>query len=189
MIPLAVNFIPGSHDVICCRGKRARTHCGNIKFKNLIKDKLYDYSRAISKLKKSNIVKSIVDKVRQGNPNGGFVKEKSGVWYEVGTHLAREKVGQSLRDSLHLKYRSSSESKKRRRLEEQARIDYDLEEIVQAHSRETLNNINEIPSDSSEDDIQAVLNRANCELLQTLKRRDKIEVKDVKKRRIVIIKR
>jgi len=188
MTPLADDFVPGPDDVICCRGKRARMHSGNIKFKNLIKDKLHDYSRAISKLKKSNIVKSIVGKVREGNPNGGFVKEKSGIWYEVGNHLAREKVGQSLRDSLHLKYRSSSESKKRRRLEEQAKIDYDLEEIVQAHSQETLNNIGKISVDSTDDDIQAILNIANCRLLQTLKKREEKEMNEIKKRRILRIK-
>jgi len=170
MTPLAENFVPGQYDVVCCRGNKARVHRGNVIFRNIIKDRLYDYSRAISKLGKSSIVKSIVDEIRKSSPKGGFVKEKNGRWYEVGDHLAREKVGQSLRDSLHFKYRSSSESKKRRRLEEQARIDLSLEDVVQSHYNEALDGICKIGIDPyNEDDVQSLLNSANCKLLCILK--------------------
>jgi len=45
----------------------------------------------------------------------------TGAWREVGDHLAREKVGQTLRDSLHNKYSSSTKAKKRRRQAEKAK--------------------------------------------------------------------
>ena len=45
----------------------------------------------------------------------------SGLWQEVGDHLAREKVGQIIRDALHSHYRSSAKAKKNRRQTEQAK--------------------------------------------------------------------
>ena len=44
----------------------------------------------------------IVDTVRENSQMGGFVKRdrKTGAWFEVGDSVAREKVGQALRDSL-----------------------------------------------------------------------------------------
>lgn len=71
---------------------------------------------AESRLYKSLVVSSIVDSIRKESPNGGFVKEIDGVFYEVGDHLAREKTGQALREQLHSQYKSSAKSKQRRKL-------------------------------------------------------------------------
>ena len=96
MKSLALKFTPGPLDVICAPGKDARNHAGNIKFRNRIQANVEKYSKASSKLEKSTIVSSIVDKIRQDSPNGGFVKKdiETGNWYEVGDQMAREKVGQ-----------------------------------------------------------------------------------------------
>lgn len=83
----------------------------------MIEAKLEKYSSATSKLEKSLIVSSIVDSVRDASPDGGFVKKDGGRWYEVGDHIAREKCGQSFRDLLHEKYKSSTKAKKMRRKE------------------------------------------------------------------------
>lgn len=48
------------------------------------------YSISTSKVEKGAIVSTIVSTVRQNSPNGGFVKEIQGKWYEVGDHNARE---------------------------------------------------------------------------------------------------
>lgn len=85
---------PGPNDVICARGKRALHHHGNRVFRALIQANLKQYSEAATKLAKSLIVSAIVDTVRQSSPDGGFVKQEGGVWYEVGDHIAREKCGQ-----------------------------------------------------------------------------------------------
>ena len=85
---------PGEYDVICARGKRALGHLGNRRFRSMIEDNLEKYSRANSKLEKSLIVSEIVDAVRASSPGGGFIREKGGIWYEVGDHIAREKCGQ-----------------------------------------------------------------------------------------------
>lgn len=178
MTPLAHDFVPGPNDVICCRGQTARKHQGNINFRKIVHDKINDYSNAISKLGKSLIVKGIVDKVRKSSPEGGFVKEKDGKWYEVGDHLAREKVGQSLRDSLHSKYRSSSTSKKRRRIEQQAKLDDRLETIIESHCNQVLDGMKNISlRPNNENEIQTLLNNANSKLLRVLKENDQNDKK------------
>ena len=114
---LPPSFVPGPYDVICKRGKSAKNHEGNQRYRTLIESALGQYSKADSKMKKSVIVSEIVEFVRSKSPNGGFVKqdEETGEWYEVGTYLAREKTSQAFRDSLHLQYKSSTKAKKRRR--------------------------------------------------------------------------
>ena len=114
---LPPSFEPGPYDVICKRGKGAKNHEGNQRYRALIQSALTQYSKADSKMKKSVIVSEIVDFVRTNSPNGGFVKqdEETGEWYEVGTYLAREKTSQCFRDSLHFQYKSSTKAKKRRR--------------------------------------------------------------------------
>jgi len=85
---------PGQFDVICARGKHALEHPGNRRFRAMIENNLQRYSAATTKFEKSMIVSSIVDAVRTSSPDGGFIKEKNGQWYEVGDHVAREKCGQ-----------------------------------------------------------------------------------------------
>ncbi len=111
---LSPDFQPGPRDVICARGKAAAGHSGNVLFRKMIKAKLCAYSAAKSRIEKSVIVSAILDSVREGSPNGGFVKQDNhNMWYEVGENAAREKVGQGFRDLLHTKYRSSYQAKQR----------------------------------------------------------------------------
>jgi hypothetical protein len=51
------------------------------------------------------------------NPIGGFIKKDSatGLWFQVGEFLAREKTSQAFRDALHDSYKSSNSSRKKRR--------------------------------------------------------------------------
>ena len=86
-------------------------------------------------MEKSGIVSVIIRTVRSRSPVGGFVKLDSttGQWQEVGDHLAREKVGQTIRDALHSQYRSSSRAKKRRRQAEQATADNSMTMITNNH--------------------------------------------------------
>ncbi len=86
-------------------------------------------------MEKSGIVSVIIRTVRSRSPVGGFVKLDSttGRWQEVGDHLAREKVGQTIRDALHSQYRSSSRAKKRRRQAEQATADNSMTMITNNH--------------------------------------------------------
>lgn len=115
--PLSHDFVPGPYDVICARGKEAANHCGNVRFREIIQRFKPDYARATSKVEKSLLVSEIVDSVREYSPEGGFVKKFGGRYYEVGDSVAREKIGQCLRDQLHSKYKSSTKAKKVRRKE------------------------------------------------------------------------
>ncbi|CAB9519758.1 Nitrilase family, member 2 [Seminavis robusta] len=97
--PLPFFVAPGKYDVICARGSTAANHVGNLRFREIIRQSLPQYNAAKTKLEKSLIVTSIVDSVRDYSPDGGFVKQDSnGEWYDVGDALAREKIGQSIRD-------------------------------------------------------------------------------------------
>ena len=95
------------------------------------------YSEASTKLEKSTIVSSILQTVRSQSPEGGFIKldPASGTWQEVGDHLAREKVGQTIRDALHSNYRSSTKAKKKRRQAEQAKAEDSMTIISSAHTQ------------------------------------------------------
>lgn len=112
-------YEPSDYDVICGKGKTCFEHVGNHRFRVTVNMQLDKYSAAATKLAKSSIVTEIIDTVRR---HGQFVKydTKSGRWFEVGNHLAREKVGQTIRDALHLQYKSSTKAKKKRREAEQA---------------------------------------------------------------------
>lgn len=85
MRPLGINFPgPGRYDVICARGKQALDHPGNVHFRRVLSQALFEYSKASTKMKKSQILTRIVDGVRALSPNGGFIKKKDGQWFEVG---------------------------------------------------------------------------------------------------------
>ena len=94
MKALPHGFQPGPRDVICARGKRALESEGNRHMRTLVDERLDEYCKATTKIAKSVIVSEIVDSVREASPNGGFVKEIDGRWFEVGDNIAREKIGQ-----------------------------------------------------------------------------------------------
>eukprot|EP00544_Gedaniella_sp_CCMP2646_P007575 CAMPEP_0202497352 /NCGR_PEP_ID=MMETSP1361-20130828/22595_1 /ASSEMBLY_ACC=CAM_ASM_000849 /TAXON_ID=210615 /ORGANISM="Staurosira complex sp., Strain CCMP2646" /LENGTH=267 /DNA_ID=CAMNT_0049128931 /DNA_START=95 /DNA_END=898 /DNA_ORIENTATION=+ len=134
--PLAPDFVPGDYDVVCAKGKAVQNHVGNRRFRVICRMHLERYNAATSKQEKSRIVSDIVDTIRQASPDGGFVKldPLTGSWREVGDHLAREKVGQTLRDSLHTKYSSSTKAKKERRQAEKVRA----RAMSESHQTEVL---------------------------------------------------
>ena len=104
-------------DVICGRGKRCEEHYGNQQFRRIVDGHLEAYAGATSKVDKSIVVSEILNAVRSSSPNGGFVRRnsKTGHYEAVTDRVAREKVGQMLRDSLNAQYRSSLGSKRRNR--------------------------------------------------------------------------
>lgn len=131
---LPVDFKPGPNDVICARGKHARNHEGNKKYRQLIQMHSKQYSEVDTKYQKSLIVSQVVDKIRGDSPLGGFVKQKDdGRWYQADDVLVREKVGQAFRDNLHRLYRLSTKCKRRRRENVSAGVVHDIAGIVQSN--------------------------------------------------------
>jgi hypothetical protein len=113
---LLLLFIPsssisGPSDVICAKGRAAKQHAANKWFRSMIQANLKEYEECTTKLERSFIVSKIIKRVRSGSPDGGFVRQVDGVWYEIGDRNAREKIGQSFRDLLHYQYRSSTKAK------------------------------------------------------------------------------
>ncbi|OEU11327.1 hypothetical protein FRACYDRAFT_245637 [Fragilariopsis cylindrus CCMP1102] len=148
IILLPSTFIPSSFDVICAQGKEAKNHSGNIHYRTLITDALDQYSKATSKIEKSQIVTDIVDTVTTesnaagddsegiiGGGSGGFIKKdrSTGRYYNVGEYFAREKIGQNLRDSLSNKYKSSTKAKRNRRLAASTDLNIRVERLIQSN--------------------------------------------------------
>ena len=93
---LSADFLPGPFDVICGRGKTISLHSGNRRYSELIKSILPRYCATLSKVEKTILVTSVINRVEQASPEGGFVKEINGQWYKVSESYAREKIGQRL---------------------------------------------------------------------------------------------
>jgi len=114
---LPKEFEPGFNDVLIGRGKRCYEHSGNKNFLILVTSRLGEYSVATSKMEKSKILASAVSEIQKKSPYGGFIKKdpETGLWFQVGEFLAREKTSQAFRDALHDSYKSSNSSRKKRR--------------------------------------------------------------------------
>jgi hypothetical protein len=120
LAPLPYNFVPGPFDVVCARGAKVKKHAGNQMFREKIQESVQAYAAAAdSKLYKSMVVSAVVDFFRERS-EGGFVKQLklpngsiSG-WFRISDCLAREKVGQAMRERLSHQYRSSTKAKRRR---------------------------------------------------------------------------
>jgi len=118
---LGPDFVPGLKDVMVGRGKVCYKHQGNQNLTSIVQSVLASYSDAnATKKDKTELIKSIVTRVRDSSPTGGFVKydKEAGQWYEVGERIAREKVSQTFRDALTDAYKSSTTSKTLRRRQE-----------------------------------------------------------------------
>mmetsp|Transcript_65442 Transcript_65442/g.98694 ORF Transcript_65442/g.98694 Transcript_65442/m.98694 type:complete len:371 (-) Transcript_65442:84-1196(-) len=101
---LPPDFVPGKWDVICQRGKECFEHVGNRRFRMCIDSHLDSYVKVKSRQQKSKIVTSIVQNIRKAasSSGGGFVRKDllTRRWFKVDDKLAREKVGQALRDAI-----------------------------------------------------------------------------------------
>jgi len=198
MTPLPNDYIPGEYDVICAKGKAAKSSSGNIFYNKLIQHALPVYKDASTKFEKSMIVSEIVDEIRSrsstGTGGGGFIRRRSGIFYEAGNHFAREKVGQSLRDSLSNMYRSSAKAKKKRQNFVSAGVADEFDLLIKrnsfisrrinkltttaAHSIEiyqgndnTNNNVQQLSldDDAEKDEVNLIFSQTNLEILEAFK--------------------
>eukprot|EP00980_Cylindrotheca_fusiformis_P002526 scaffold593_cov126-Cylindrotheca_fusiformis.AAC.8 len=100
---LPPQFKPGNWDVICHKGKFNKDHIGNMRFKICIVNHLRSYTKASTRSGRSAVITDIVASIRDSSDRGGgFVRFSPSLsqWYEVGDKVARDKVGQALRDIL-----------------------------------------------------------------------------------------
>jgi len=80
-------------------------------FRTIINKNLKEYASAKGKSEKGAIVSRSMDIIRKASPEGSFVKQEKGMWFEVSGRYAREKCGAWFRDCLSDTYRSSSKAK------------------------------------------------------------------------------
>ncbi|CAB9508929.1 Nitrilase family, member 2 [Seminavis robusta] len=89
---------PHPHDVLCGRGAGVLKHIGNLRWRELIKDKQEEYV-SLKKHEKMYLTESIVFAVRNLSPPGRFLqKDGRGRWFEIGDQKANEKTAQALRE-------------------------------------------------------------------------------------------
>jgi len=113
---------PREDDVLCGRDKAAFEWKGNKEFRERIWKTLPKYAEADSRLKKSKVVKALVEEFYDEGRR--FLKKsKEGLWLEIGKDKARDKTAHAFRDAtsadrrrIHPKgYRRASKSKKSKR--------------------------------------------------------------------------
>ena len=76
---------PNVNDVLC---GQYRLHRGNVQFQDIVNSKKTLYLAASTKFEKSQILTSIVNKIRSMNPPGRFLKEEKGMWYREFVKLS-----------------------------------------------------------------------------------------------------
>jgi exonuclease VII large subunit len=173
---LPEDFCPGETDVVCARGKSYWEHTGNKMYRALIAGATERYSATSNKLEKTMIVSEIVNAVHK--QQGMFVKKekKGGPWVEVDEVFAREKIGQSLRDGLHDKYRSATKAKKQRKEKLNERFNGDIDRVIHGNasvSRRIEELTREVRTNgalASDYSIVTLFSRANSDILETIKK-------------------
>eukprot|EP00980_Cylindrotheca_fusiformis_P000082 scaffold19_cov114-Cylindrotheca_fusiformis.AAC.29 len=172
---LPEDFVAGSTDVVCARGKSYWDHPGNKLYRSLIAAATERYAATTNKLEKTMIVSEIVQAIHRRK--GMFVKKekKGGPWVEVDEVFAREKIGQSLRDGLHDKYRSATKAKKQRKEKVNEKFNGDIDRVIHGNatvSRRIEELTEEVKSNgalASDYSIVTLFSRANSDILETIK--------------------
>ena len=133
---LPEGFEPSPYTVVVGKGRIPNSSVGNQRIRVLAAAMLPKYTKASSRSAKTQVISDLIQTVRNAAPAGPFVKFKNGRWWEVGDHVAREKVGYIIRDLLHDQYRSSSRSKsvirKQRKQEELDKQQEDGDRVASA---------------------------------------------------------
>ena len=99
MIQLDRDFEPGPNDVICGGRNEKKAFNHNHHFHKIIEDHIEPYLQCQSRIHRSILFGRIVSMVRKRSPRGGFVRysHENQCYFQIGSHAAREKVGQALR--------------------------------------------------------------------------------------------
>jgi hypothetical protein len=122
---LPIDFSPHPFSVICGRGKVRSYTSGNRYLETVAGRYLLEYSQAHMKTQKSSIVSHILEIMRNVCPDGrgSFIRKEKNRWIELSELDARDKITSVMRNALHGKYRSSTQSKleTRRRHQNKAR--------------------------------------------------------------------
>lgn len=91
---------PHDHDVLCGRGGKANNHPGNVRFRELVKQKKPTYVALRFKREKGLISEGIVNEIKRLDPPGRFLIYDGKVkqWLEISERKAKRKTAQALRE-------------------------------------------------------------------------------------------
>uniref|UniRef100_A0A7S1UQ01 DUF6824 domain-containing protein n=1 Tax=Grammatophora oceanica TaxID=210454 RepID=A0A7S1UQ01_9STRA len=109
--PMRLHDAPNDEDVICGRDKAAFEWKGNKEFRRTVWRTLSQYKLADTRLKKSKVVKQVVEEMH--NSGRRFLKKdnRSKTWYEIGEDKAREKTAHAFRDAVAANKRKTNRKK------------------------------------------------------------------------------
>ena len=88
-------IVPGTLDVLLGRGKPLQKHNGNLNYHYVVEGYHAQYEQA-SKLEKTQIAKTIVDKIHE--QGGRFLKQEDAGWVEIDDEAARTKISHTFRN-------------------------------------------------------------------------------------------
>lgn len=86
---------PTKEDILCGQSRVCASHPGNRHFQQVLADFAHRYDIATSKQEKMQMTKAIVSIIHDSG--GRFLKFKDGMWQEISTVAARDKVSHALR--------------------------------------------------------------------------------------------
>jgi hypothetical protein len=142
---------------VCGRSSSCFNSIGNRRFRVTASVFLDEHSKAYTKLSKAKVVTQILEIIECSG--GGFVTCENGRYYEVSEAMAREKVGDHLRDCHHGYHKSASKSMLAR---SKARTAAESEEETNSSSTNTVDDKLSIPANTNSWDI-GVVEKANRE--------------------------
>ena len=174
LLTLDPNFEPGNFDVICGRGRDSYYHPGNQFLRNLIQRYHDDFGKATTRVERMDVVTNVIEQVR--SKGMGFIKqdETGGTWSVVSDRLAREKVGNMFRNSQGGKYRSSFQSKQKKRQEFIATVNRRTQQVVLSNPvvsnvLHTMSHVLSTTKHMSDDEFFEMCTKANSIMLTALK--------------------
>ncbi len=140
-------------DIIMGRGGGTNNHPGNLNYRRIIDSYKPSYSKS-PKREKLRYSCRVVDQIRNQDPPGRFLKKDAatGLYYDIGDKLAREKTSQCLREgqpelrkALGLNKNKGANSAKRVRERERQQVVDRVRPEVRGHSNPTVPYSNDIP--------------------------------------------
>ena len=87
------------NDILLGRGGHNNRYIGNERLRQIVTEQVYCYAQA-TKLKKSQMVRGLVNDIRSRDPPGRFLRLSGDIWRDAGDKFATEKVSQVFRDAM-----------------------------------------------------------------------------------------
>lgn len=111
------------NDVVCGRGKGYYNREGNVRFRDIVRSYIPEYTSARTKYEKSRILENIMEVVQsQNNGTTRFVRlDEDGFWVEIAREEAREKVGHAMRELLASQRKKARQTERRKNQQPQQR--------------------------------------------------------------------